>query len=118
MTQERRAALGLIKDLLSKSSQLVIMNERDPLILDTSTREIGGVLMQIQTLCFCLLCEDSCSLLVGQAFYGPNGPSQPCIPCKFLSSKIGDPLRVSISRAHPWSSKRMSWPIDSQEYVD
>ena len=43
-------AFALIKDLLSKSSQLVIMNEQDPLILytDASTRAIGGVLMQIQ----------------------------------------------------------------------
>jgi len=50
MTQEGRAAFVLIKDLLSKSSQLVIMNEQDPLILytDASTRAIGGVLMQIQ----------------------------------------------------------------------
>ena len=33
MTQEGRAAFALIKDLLSKSLQLVIMNEQDPLIL-------------------------------------------------------------------------------------
>ena len=50
MTQEGRAAFALIKDLGSNSSQLVIMNEEDPLILYTiaGTRAIGGVLMQIQ----------------------------------------------------------------------
>ena len=38
------------KDLLAKSSQLIIMNEEAPLILytDASTRAIGSVLMQIQ----------------------------------------------------------------------
>ena len=37
-------------DLLSQSSQLVIMNEGDPLILytDASSKAIGGVLMQVQ----------------------------------------------------------------------
>ena len=49
MTQEGRVAFALIKDLL-KSSQLVIMNEEDPVVLytDASTRAIGDVLMQIQ----------------------------------------------------------------------
>ena len=48
-TQEGRAAFALIKDLLSKSSLLVIMNEEDPIILytDASAKAIGGVLMQI-----------------------------------------------------------------------
>ena len=89
MTQKGRAAFALIKDLILNSSQLIIMNEEDLLILytDASTRAIGGVLMQIQDgidLCICLLCQDSCSLLVGQAFYDPNGPSQPCISCNFI----------------------------------
>ena len=49
MSQEGRAAFSLIQDLLSQSSQLVIMNEEDPLILytDASTKAIG-VLMQVQ----------------------------------------------------------------------
>ena len=46
MSQEGRAAFAHIKDLLSQSSQLVIMNEEDPLILytDVSTKAI----MQVQ----------------------------------------------------------------------
>ena len=50
MSQEGRAAFSHIKDLLSQSSQLMIMNEEDPLILytDASTKAIGGVLMQVQ----------------------------------------------------------------------
>ena len=50
MTQEGRAAFAHIKGHLSKSSQLVIMNEEDPLFLctDVSTKAIGGVLMQLQ----------------------------------------------------------------------
>ena len=44
MTQKGRAAFALIKDLILNSSQLVIMNEEDPLILytDANTRAIGG----------------------------------------------------------------------------
>ena len=50
MFQEGRAAFAHIKDLLSQSSQLVIMKEEDPLILytDASTKAIGSVLMQVQ----------------------------------------------------------------------
>ena len=50
MPQQGRAAFAYIKDLLSYSSQLVIMNEGDPLILYTgaSKKAIGGVLMQVQ----------------------------------------------------------------------
>ena len=50
MSQEGRVAFSLIKDLLSQSSQLVIMNEEDPSILYTyaNPRAIGGVLMQVQ----------------------------------------------------------------------
>ncbi len=50
MTQEGRAAFAHIKGLLAKSSQLVIMNEEDPLFLytDASTKAIGVVLMQLQ----------------------------------------------------------------------
>ena len=49
MSQEGRAAFAHIKDLLSQSSQLVIMNEEDPLILytDASTKAIGGVHHQV-----------------------------------------------------------------------
>ena len=41
MSQEGRAVFALIKDPLSQSSQLVIMNEEDPLILytDASKKE-------------------------------------------------------------------------------
>ena len=50
LSQEGQAAFAHIKDLLSQSSQLVIMNEEDLLILytDASTKEICGVLMQVQ----------------------------------------------------------------------
>jgi len=46
MTNEDRAAFSHINELLDKSSQLIIMNEEDPLILyaDASIKEIGGVL--------------------------------------------------------------------------
>ena len=49
MSQEDRAAFSS-KDLLSQSSQLVIINEEDPLILytDSSTKAISGVLEQVQ----------------------------------------------------------------------
>ena len=45
-----QAAFAHIKGLMAKSSQTVIMNEEDPLILytDASTKAIGGVLMQLQ----------------------------------------------------------------------
>jgi len=50
MTHEGRSAFAHIKGLLAKLSQLVIINEKDPLILctDSSTRALGGVLMQFQ----------------------------------------------------------------------
>ena len=50
MTAEAREAIFRVKDLLVHASQLVIMNETDPLILytETSTVSIGGVLMQEQ----------------------------------------------------------------------
>ena len=50
MTEEGRAAFAHIKGLLAQSSQLVIMNKEDPLILytDASTEAIECVLMQLQ----------------------------------------------------------------------
>jgi hypothetical protein len=95
MTEEGRAVFAHIKGLLAKSSQVVIMNEEDPLFLytDASTKSIGGVLMQLQngiekpvifvshilsdslgnhgvgTLCFRLLCETTKSLSTGQTIY-------------------------------------------------
>ena len=50
MTPEARDTFFRVKDLLVNASQLVIMNETDPLILytDGSTVSIGGVLMQDQ----------------------------------------------------------------------
>ena len=47
MTPEARDAFLRVKDLLVNASQLVIMNETDPLILYTeaSTVSIGRVLM-------------------------------------------------------------------------
>ena len=50
MTQKGRAAFAHIKELLAKSSQLVIMNEKDPrsLYTDASTKAIRGVFMQLQ----------------------------------------------------------------------
>ena len=44
-SQEGWAAFSHIKDLLSQSSQLVIMNEEDPLILHTDASTKGGVLL-------------------------------------------------------------------------
>ena len=48
MTPEVRDAFFRVKYLLVNASQLVIMNETDPLILytDASTVSVGGVLMQ------------------------------------------------------------------------
>ena len=50
MTHEGRAAFSYIKGPLAKSSQLVIIHEKDLLILFTnsSTKAIGGVLKQLQ----------------------------------------------------------------------
>jgi len=47
MSQKGRTTFALIKDLLSKSSQLVIISEENLLILheDASTKATGGVLM-------------------------------------------------------------------------
>ena len=50
MTWNSRAAFVHIKGILAESSQLVILNEKDPFIhfTDASTKAIGGVLMQLQ----------------------------------------------------------------------
>ena len=49
MSQDGSATFAHIKDLLSQSYQLVIMNEEDPFILysDANTKAIGRVLMQV-----------------------------------------------------------------------
>ena len=103
MTQEGRAAFAHIKRLLAhQASQLVIMNEEDPLILYTnvSTKAIRGVLMQLEngieklvifvshilsdqatlanhgvgTLCFRLLCKTTCSQSKRKDFYSSYRP--------------------------------------------
>jgi len=100
MSHEGRAAFSHIKDLLSQSSQLVIMNEEDPLILytDASTKAIvacsckskmglrsllssSHMLSQIRPRVGVSswnsipLREESHSLSLWQAIYGPSGPS-------------------------------------------
>ena len=91
-----------VKDLLINASQLVIMNETDPLILhtDATTLSIGGVLMQEQNgvrktvifiahilsdqatrwrimelvVRFRLLRQATHSLFYGEKFYSEDGP--------------------------------------------
>ena len=66
MTEKAIAAFQIVKDQVAHHTSRVIMNAHDPLILytDASTRDIGGVLMQVQ-----------------------GGREKPCV---FVSHKLSD----------------------------
>jgi RNase H-like domain found in reverse transcriptase len=50
LSDAARVAFHTVKELLENSAELVLMNEKDPLILytDVSTNAIGGVLMKFK----------------------------------------------------------------------
>jgi len=140
MSHEGRAAFSYIKDLLSQSFPLVIMNE-DPLILYTDA--IGGVLIQVQNGIEKPVIFISHTLSDQATLWGMMElelyPS--CVACRishltFLASNLrsewtivlsiqfvgakvgaleGPPIGVPVFGAtHPWRSEyRCRWPYKS-----
>jgi len=113
MTQQGQAVFALVKNFLAKSSQLVIMNEEDLLILytDASTRAVDGVLMYIQdgiekpVIFLSHVLSDQCFRLLRE------DPS--LVPKLVRWRVILSEYRFS-HQAHPWSSKRREqWTYES-----